>query len=190
MPLYRIDRASLRRRVIAVPQEAVFLPEGSTFRANLDPFDVATAEDCQSVLEVTNLWTFVTERNGLEAGMSPATLSQGQRQLFSLARAVLRRRIRAKSLALGGGGLEGGILLLDEVTSSVDQETEKVMQEIIRIEFRGYTVIAVSHRLEMISDFDRVVVMDMGKIVEVGNPTVLSQDEKSRFGELWRAGGR
>lgn len=188
--LHKIDRSALRQRIIAVPQEAVFLPDGSTFQGNLDPFNIATAADCQSVLEVVDLWSFVQERGGLKAGMSPATLSQGQRQLFSLARAVIRRRIRAKSLGLGGGGSEGGILLLDEVSSSVDQETEREMQEIIRVEFKTYTVIAVSHRLDMISDFDRVVVMDKGEIVEVGNPLVLSHDETTRFGELWKAGGK
>ncbi|KAH8202021.1 hypothetical protein TruAng_003776 [Truncatella angustata] len=189
MALHKIDRSILRQRIIAVPQDAVFLPDGSTFRANLDPFDVANPADCRSVLEVVDLWTFIEERGGLEAGMSPGTFSQGQRQLFSLARAVLRRRIRAKSLGIGGGGSEGGVLLLDEVSSSVDQETERTMQEIIRIEFKEYTVIAVSHRLEMVIDFDRVVVMDKGEIVEVGSPRVLSGDISTRFGELWRAGG-
>ncbi|KAK9787168.1 putative ABC multidrug transporter [Seiridium cardinale] len=187
--LHRVDRATLRQRIIAVPQEAVFLPDGSSFRVNLDPFDASTPEDCQSVLEVVDLWPFVQERGGLDAGMSPGTFSQGQRQLFSLARAVLRRRIRAKSLGIGGGGSEGGILLLDEVSSSVDQETERAMQEIIRVEFKAYTVIAVSHRLDMIIDFDRVVVMDKGEIIEVGNPRTLSGDETTRFGELWKAGG-
>ncbi|KAI1880861.1 hypothetical protein JX265_001101 [Neoarthrinium moseri] len=186
--LYKIDRSALRRRIIAIPQDAIFLPDGSSFRANLDPFDDATSADCQSVLQTVDLWTFVQERGGLEAGMSPATFSQGQRQLFSLARAVLRRRLRAKSLGLGGGGSEGGILLLDEVSSSVDRETERAMQEIIRVEFKEYTVVAVSHHLDMIFDFDRVVVMDKGEIVEIGDPKILSQGS-TRFGELWRAGG-
>ena len=77
---------------------------------------------------------------------------------------------------------------MDEVSSSVDHETERVMQEIIRTEFKDYTVVAVSHRLDMIMDFDRVVVMDTGEIVEVGNPIMLSQKEGSRFGDLVKAG--
>jgi ABC-type multidrug transport system fused ATPase/permease subunit len=119
--------------------------------------------------------------------MSASTFSAGQRQLLSLGRALLRRRIRARSLGLGGGGSDGGILLLDEVSSSVDGETERVMQEVIRVEFGGYTVVAVSHRLEMVMDFDRVVVMDTGEIVEVGNPIVLAGETGSRFGDLVRA---
>ncbi|KAK2611865.1 hypothetical protein N8I77_005186 [Diaporthe amygdali] len=189
-PLHRINRPALRQRIIAVPQEAVFLPDGSTFQSNLDPSDVSSPGECQDVLAAVGLWEFVLDRGGLDAGMSAGTLSAGQRQLMSLGRALLRRRMRARNLGLGGGGSEGGILLLDEVSSSVDHETERVMQEIIKTEFKGYTVIAVSHRLDMIMDFDRVVVMDKGEVVEVGNPMVLAGDENSRFGDLVRAGAK
>ncbi|KAI1387586.1 ABC multidrug transporter [Hypoxylon trugodes] len=188
--LHLVDRSTLRQRIIAIPQDTVFLPDGSTFLENLDPFHASSATDAQAVLEVSGLWPFVRERGGLEAGLLVNTLSQGQRQLFSLARAVLRRRIRARSLGFGGGGSEGGVLLLDEVSSSVDQETEKAMQEVIRGEFREYTVVAVSHRLDMIMDYDRVVVMDKGEIVEEGNPEELARRAGTRFGELWSLGGK
>ncbi|PSN67427.1 hypothetical protein BS50DRAFT_493057, partial [Corynespora cassiicola Philippines] len=59
----------------------------------------------------------------------------------------------------------GRVLLLDEVSASVDREKKRVMQGVIRREFGGYAVIAVSHRLDMIMDFDRVAVMDTGDIV-------------------------
>ncbi|KAJ5392854.1 hypothetical protein N7465_011828 [Penicillium sp. CMV-2018d] len=183
-PLHRINRAALREQIIAVPQEAVFLPDGSTFRENLDPSNVSTPEECQVVLVAVELWKFVQERGGLDAGMSAGTLSAGQRQLMSLGRALLRRFIRGRI------GSDCGILLLDEVSSSVDHETERVMQEIIRVEFKDYTIIAVSHRLDMIMDFDRVVVMDKGEIVEVGNPVVLAGQAETRFGDLVRAGAK
>lgn len=188
--LQLVDRSTLRRRVIAIPQDVVFLPDGSTFQENLDPFNVCTAADARAVLETVDLWAYVHERGGLEAGMTASMLSQGQRQLFSLARAVLRRRLRARSLGIGGGGSEGGILLLDEVSSSVDRETEKAMQEVIRVEFKEYTVVAVSHRLDMVMDYDRVVVMEKGEIVEVGNPGQLVKEAGTRFGELWSLGGK
>jgi ABC-type multidrug transport system fused ATPase/permease subunit len=175
----------LRQRIIAVPQEAVFLPEGSSFQANLDPTNLSTPEECPSVLKAVGMWQFVQERGGLDAGMSAGTLSAGQRQLMSLGRALLRRRIRERA-----HGMKSGILLLDEVSSSVDQETERTMQEIIKAEFRNYTVVAVSHRLEMIMDFDRVVVMDTGEIVEIGNPQILAKQEGTRFGDLVRAGSQ
>ncbi|KAI3392009.1 hypothetical protein diail_6336 [Diaporthe ilicicola] len=189
-PLHRLNRSELRQRIIAVPQEAVFLPDGSTFQANLDPCDVSSPEECQAVLEAVDLWSFVQDRGGLGAAMSASTLSTGQRQLVSLGRALLRRRIRARNLGMGGGGSEGGILLLDEVNSSVDHETEHVIQDIIKKEFKAYTVIAVSHRLDMIMYFDRVVVMDTGEVVEIGNPMALAAEADSRFGDLVRAGAK
>lgn len=181
IPLYKIDRSTLRQRILAVPQEAVFLPDGTSFRTNLDPLDVSDLHECQIALQTVGLWDFVLQKGGLTANMSAGTLSAGQRQLLSLARVLLRRSHRAKQ------GCESGILLLDEVSSSVDHATEKVMQEIIRTKFERYTVVAVSHRLEMIMDFDRVVVMDKGCVVEVGVPGVLAKDAESRFGELVRA---
>ncbi|KAJ5783587.1 ABC multidrug transporter [Penicillium psychrosexuale] len=184
-PLHLINRIVLRERLVAVPQDPVFLPDGSTFGRNLDPSLTCTSKECTAALEVLGLRSFIQELGGLEAPMNAGTFSAGQRQLFSLARALLRRTTRAK---LSNDENSGGILLLDEASSSVDQETELVMQDTVRSEFKGFTVIAVAHRLEMIMDFDRVVVIDTGKIVEIGNPEVLRGLAGSRFGELVNAG--
>jgi ABC-type multidrug transport system fused ATPase/permease subunit len=85
---------------------------------------------------------------------------------------------------------DGGILLLDEVSSSVDQETDEAMQRVIMDEFAGYTIVMVSHRLGMVMGFDRVVVMEGGRIVESGKPGELVGSEGSRFRELWMVGNR
>lgn len=197
LSLEHLDRRVLRQRIIAVPQDAVLLPDGWSFRDNLAPCtaaEAATPGDCESVLRAVGLWDVVTARGGLEARMTAEALSQGQRQLFSLARAVLRGRVRrgrsAGQEGGGGGGGGGGLLLLDEVSASVDQVTERAMLEVIRREFKDYTVVAVSHRLDMIIDFDKVVVMDQGEIVEVGRPRELARSKETRFGELWALGGR
>ncbi|RYP20476.1 hypothetical protein DL765_002775 [Monosporascus sp. GIB2] len=187
--LHKIDRATLRQRIIAVPQEPVFLPEGTSFQSNLDPFGISSEEECRAVLEAVNLWPFVDQHGGLSAGMSSDTLSQGQKQLFSLARAILRRRIRSREREAELGektvlGPGGGVLLLDEVSSSVDQETNSAMQASIREEFEGYTIVMVSHRLDMVMGFDTVVVMDEGRVVETGRPETLVETEGSRFREL------
>ncbi|KAH0371885.1 putative ABC multidrug transporter, partial [Aureobasidium melanogenum] len=182
LPLYKIDRSTLRQRLLAVPQEAVFLPDGTSFKENLDPLNVSTLPECQQALESVGLWDFILGKGGLTASMSAGTLSAGQRQLLSLARVLLRRRHRSQQ------GTDNGILLLDEISSSVDQATEKVMQQIIKTEFEKYTVVAVSHRLDMIMDFDEVVVMDKGCVVEIGKPRVLAEEVGTRFGELVRAG--
>lgn len=194
LPLTAIDRATLRRRIIAVPQDAVFLPDGTSFRANLDPYGAAGAADCRAVLEAVELWAFVEDKGGLEAGMAADSLSQGQKQLFSLARAMLRRRIRGRVGGSSDAGTEekreGGLLLLDEVSSSVDVDTDRAMQRIIKREFEGYTIVMVSHRLDMVMDFDRVLVMDAGSVVEEGPPRQLVETDGSRFRDLWLVGGR
>lgn len=120
-------------------------------------------------------------------------MSAGQKQLFSLARAVLRARIRARERVAefgekGPGAAPSGILLLDEVSSSVDQDTDRAMQAIIHAEFEGYTIVMVSHRLEMVMGFDTVIVMEKGEVVETGPPMELSQKEGGRFRELWLVG--
>ncbi|KAF2470392.1 putative ABC multidrug transporter [Lindgomyces ingoldianus] len=188
--LQYIDRTALRQRLIAIPQEPVFLPDGTTFYTNIDPFKVSTPTECQGVLEALNLWHFVTQRGGINASMSASTLSAGQRQLMSLSRALLRRRVLERSRSGNFQSPKGGILLLDEVSSSVDHETERLMQDVISSEFKHYTVVAVSHRLDMVMDFDRVVVMDTGEIVEVGKPRVLAEEEGSRFQMLAKAAAK
>ncbi|KAI1452911.1 P-loop containing nucleoside triphosphate hydrolase protein [Annulohypoxylon moriforme] len=188
VPLHKVNRAILRQCIIAVPQEPVFLPDGTSFQANLDPLGTSTEVECRAVLETVNLWDFVHGRGGLVAGMSADTLSGGQRQLFNLARAVLRRRVRFKQLQseLGEKSVEiGGILLLDEVSSSVDQDTDKTMQKIIMEEFKEYTIIMVSHRLDMVSGFDTVIVLDKGSIVESGRPHVMMEADGSQLRNLW-----
>lgn len=193
MPLRLIDRPALRQRIISVLQEAVFLPDGATFMANLDPSDISTPADCEAVLVAVGLWNFVCQRGGSHAGMIAGTRSAGQRQLFSVGRALLRQRTRTRlNNSEGGvaGSAIGGILLLDEVSSSVDQDTERVIREIIKAEFARYTVIAVTHRLDMIMDFDHVLVMDCGEVVEVGAPVVLAGEASSRFTDSLRVGGK
>ncbi|KAL2131166.1 hypothetical protein VTI74DRAFT_5453 [Chaetomium olivicolor] len=197
LPLCKLRRSTLRQRLIALPQEPVFLPPGTPTSLNLDPHQTASPADCRAALEAVSLWDFVSSRGGLEAPMSADSLSQGQKQLFSLARAILRRRVRAHERQAeigsdyndGRGNRDGGILLLDEVSSSVDQETDEQMQRVIRREFAGYTIVMVSHRLGMVMGFDRVVVMEAGRIVETGRPGELVETEGSRFRELWMIGG-
>lgn len=189
IPLHGIDRATLRKRIIAIPQDAVFLPDGSTVKSNIDPLESATPQECRSVLEAVRLAAFVDDRGGLHAGMSADDLSAGQKQLFSLGRAILRKRARERTTASTTGEERGGILLLDEVSSSVDKVTDRAMQEMIRREFGRYTIVMVSHRLEMVMDFfDRVVVLDRGAVVEDGAPRALVARPGSRFGELWATG--
>ncbi|KAF5527157.1 ABC transporter FUM19 [Colletotrichum aenigma] len=180
VPLNTVNRITLRERVISASQDPVVLPEDTTFRANLDPASVATNEECAAILCDVGLDTAVEEKGGLNAMISGAELSAGQKQLFSVARAVLRRRVRRRET-----GVDGGLLLLDEITSGADTETEKRVHRILDSEFGGYTVIMVTHRKEMAISCDRVIMLDAGEVVEDGPPQVLLAKADGRFKALW-----
>ncbi|KEF58497.1 uncharacterized protein A1O9_06423 [Exophiala aquamarina CBS 119918] len=110
------------------------------------------------------------KKGGLDAIMSPDFLSHGQRQLFCLARAMLR---------------ESKVLILDEVSANLDVKTDELMQKVIREHFHSCTIIAVAHRLHTIDDGDRVVVLSHGEIAEMDDPRVLLNTSGSRFKELY-----
>ncbi|KAG9253072.1 ABC transporter [Emericellopsis atlantica] len=188
LELTSVARETVRKHVIAVSQDPIFLPPSqySTIRTNLDPYEEATDDEIHEALRRVNLNFLVSPKNGdlhkgLDEHFSIDLLSQGQRQLFSFARAVVRQLVR------GRHGVWQGILLLDEISSSVDQETDEKMWKIIEDVFKGYTTIIVAHRLDWAAMCDRVVVMRAGQIAEVGAPMALIEQEGGMFKELWDA---
>ena len=157
------------------------MPEGHTVKENVDLFDEATDEECVEVLEQTNLATLL--KDGIHGTFAPETLSHGHQQLFSFARAVLRKKVRARS-----GNVSGGILIMDEPNSRVDQDTDVTMQDIVKAEFENYSVIVISHRLDTVMNIcDRVVVLSDGRVVEQGSPDTLATRKGSWFGSLLAA---
>ncbi|TDZ14283.1 ABC transporter atnG [Colletotrichum orbiculare MAFF 240422] len=158
----------LRRAVVAVPQDALFLP--GTVRRNLDPWEARDDEELWTALGKTGLKGLVEDKGGLEVELDADWLSAGQKQLFCLARAMLRK---------------GKILLLDEATSSLDQATEEAVMELIRTEFKDWTVVVVAHRLRAILDFDKVVTLQNGAADEFWNPRELLEED-GVFASLWK----
>jgi ATP-binding cassette, subfamily C (CFTR/MRP), member 1 len=166
-----IGRASVRSRFNAVPQEPFLMP--GTMRFNVDPFQTATDEEITCALERVRLWSVVAEQGGLDKEIDTGAWSAGQKQLLCLARAMVRK---------------SQLLILDEATSSVDSETESIMQQIIDVEFKHCTVIAIMHRLKHISKYDKVALLDNGFLVEYDNPSVLLAKDSS-FANLQKVGG-
>ncbi|PVH93994.1 P-loop containing nucleoside triphosphate hydrolase protein [Periconia macrospinosa] len=188
VPLNEIDPELLRERIIALPQETVLLP-GASIKLNMDPYNESAHEECLEVLRLVGLSRLVPEDGtDLDAILSSESLSQGEFQLFSLARCVLRRRQRRRHTAAAPSsavpetmaeqgeaaekGQEGGILLLDELCSAVDQKTYQDMWKIVWDEFHNYTVLAIVHRLEEtdLERFDRVLFMNHGVVERFGRP--------------------
>jgi ABC-type multidrug transport system fused ATPase/permease subunit len=187
-PLTSVNRTTLRTRIIAASQDSVFLPDGSSFRANLDPWSAASATEALAVLETIGLQDVILARGGIDAPVNAAELSAGQKQMFVLGRAILRRRVRAR-LRAALGLEDGGVLLLDEMTASVDAETEKRMMEVVEKEFENYTVLMVTHSMELARGCGRVVVLDRGKVFEDGEPWRLEAKEGGSFRALVLANG-
>lgn len=167
-----ISRQTIRERITALPQEAINLP--GSLRDNIDPLTASTDEVVNAALSKVGLLELVEQRGGLAADLKEIGFSQGQSQLFAVARALLRK---------------SKLLLVDEMTSSVDALTEQKMVDVIRDEFADSTVLAIAHRLGTIRGFNKVVVMDKGRIVEMGSPSDLLARESGYFKTMWQRGG-
>lgn len=165
MDINHMHCKAFRSHLNVVPQEPVLLP--GSLRFNIDPFGQASDETIASALTKVGLWSILQNREGgLDAPLEQASLSVGQQQLVSVARALLRKT---------------QILVLDEVTSSVDSVTESTITQVIHNDFKDCTVIAVAHRVKTLKDFDRIVVLDSGKVIEVGRPIDLLATQLSVF---------
>ncbi|KAH7020331.1 putative ABC transporter C family member 5 [Ilyonectria destructans] len=166
----RIPREEVRKRLNTLPQEPFFL-HGSV-RENVDPQEIASDEVIVGALRAVGIWELFESSGGLAGRVNEDKLSHGQRQLFCLARAIVN---------------PARILIIDEATSSIDSDTDMLIQRVFRDRFQGRTVIAVAHKLDTVLDFDRVIVLDKGRIVEVGNPQELLTMLKSAFYALYHS---
>ncbi|EHK47570.1 uncharacterized protein TrAtP1_012305 [Trichoderma atroviride] len=170
-----IGLLDLRRRLAIIPQDAALF-EG-TVRDNLDPGHVHDDSELWSVLDHARLKDHVADmEGGLEAKINEggSNLSQGQRQLVSLARAMLT---------------PSNILVLDEATAAVDVETDAMLQATLRSPlFANRTIITVAHRLNTILDSDRVVVLDKGEVAEFDTPSELYKKQGIFYNLMRQAG--
>ncbi|KAJ5279863.1 hypothetical protein N7478_005235 [Penicillium angulare] len=164
----RLPRRDIRSRINGVSQDSLLF-KGSV-RLNADPTGVCNDQDILAALKTVHLLPAIQEKGDLDTDIDEIHLSHGQRQLFCLARAILR---------------PGNILILDEATSNIDTKTDEIMQRVIREKFCNHTIISVAHKLDTILDYDRVVVLDAGRIVENGEPYALLTEPKSHFSRLY-----
>ncbi|KAF9219896.1 P-loop containing nucleoside triphosphate hydrolase protein [Gyrodon lividus] len=185
----------LRSRLTFIPQDATLF--SGTLRENLDPFNDHEDSECLDVLYRVQMLSenayhsqqrFTTD-DGISSGSSTTTtetisdsrfsitldtqisaggsnFSQGQRQLIAMARALLRR---------------SSIVILDEATSSIDFETDAKIQATIREEFKGSLLLTVAHRLRTVIDYDRLIVLNEGKVAEFDTPLNLIRKEHGIF---------
>ncbi|KAL7212544.1 hypothetical protein ACSBR2_015274 [Camellia fascicularis] len=164
------------RKVLGIIPQAPVLFSG-TVRFNLDPFSEHNDADLWEALERAHLKDVIRRNSlGLEAEVSEAgeNFSVGQRQLLSLARALLRR---------------SKILVLDEATAAVDVRTDALIQKTIREEFKSCTMLIIAHRLNTIIDCDRIILLDAGRVLEYATPEELLQNDESAFSKMVQSTG-
>jgi ATP-binding cassette subfamily B protein len=149
------DPLELRRRIGLVPQETVIF--GTTARENIRYGRPGASDaEIEAAAIAAAADTFIQQLpDGYETflGERGARLSGGQRQRIAIARAILK---------------DPPILLLDEATSSLDAESERLVQEALERLMEGRTTIIIAHRLATVLKADRIVVMDHGRIVDIG----------------------
>jgi ATP-binding cassette, subfamily C (CFTR/MRP), member 4 len=161
-----INLESLRSKISIIPQNPVLF--SSSIRYNLDPFGSYSDEQIWSALEIVELKSAV---NGLHFMVTEggSNFSVGQRQLLCLARAILRNN---------------KILLLDEATANIDQQTDALIQNTIREKFAHCTVLTIAHRLHTVMDSDMILVMENGYATEYDIPYKLLQQPFGIFRDL------
>lgn len=166
------DPAEVRARIAVVPQEAVVFM--GTARSNIVYGRPQASEaEIWAAAEAANAADFLRALpQGLDThlGEGGARLSGGQRQRIAIARALLK---------------DSPILLLDEATSALDAESEAAVQQALERLMQGRTSLVIAHRLATVRDADRIVVMDEGRIVEMGSHADLMARE-GLYGRLAR----
>jgi ABC-type multidrug transport system fused ATPase/permease subunit len=161
-------------RMCIIPQDPVLF--SGTIRTNVDPAGEFSSTDIEKALEAVMLLEYVKHIGGLGAAVEERgkNFSVGQKQLICIARALLRNP---------------RILLMDEATANVDNETDRLIQIAVRSLFKNATVVEVAHRLHTVMDADRVVVMGGGKVLEHGTPAQLLECEDTTFAAMVAATG-
>ncbi|RZC22690.1 ABC tran domain containing protein [Asbolus verrucosus] len=166
----KVPLQTMRSKISIIPQDPVLF--SGSVRENLDPFNQFEDAKLWSILDELDLKNFVSN---LPAGLGSqilekgSNLSVGQRQLFCLARALLRGN---------------KILVLDEVTANVDLRTDSLIQLAIKTKLVDCTVLIIAHRLHTIMNCDKVLVMGAGRILEYDHPHRLLANENGALHNL------
>ena len=163
-----IGLSLLRRIITVIPQDPTLI-EGS-LRENLDPLGKFDDQSMIQSLELIGMGNILKE-DGLNflVKENGSNLSQGERQLICIARAMIRK---------------SKIIIMDEATASIDFDTEKLIQKALLNNLKNSTLITIAHRIKTILDYDRILVFDQGILIEQGSPKELIE-KKGHFFNLF-----
>ncbi|TIC03893.1 P-loop containing nucleoside triphosphate hydrolase protein [Wallemia mellicola] len=183
---------AIRNRITTIPQEAQLF--AGTVRENLDPFDEFNDDEIWEILkrvklassldasmtslpDSSNVDRTAIKSLGEKVSQNGKNFSAGQRQLLALARGLLKLS-HAKS----------NILLLDESTANLDSHSDEVIQKALRYDMDNVTILCVAHRLRTIADYDKILVLDAGRVVEFDSPANLYR-KNANFTALCKQSG-
>ncbi|KAH8986771.1 ATP-binding cassette transporter [Lactarius hatsudake] len=182
----KIGLTDLRSKLTIIPQDPTIL--SGTLRSTLDVFDEYQDAEIYEALRRVHLIPSGDDEpqkdsvninvfRDLDSPVSEGgeNFSTGEKQLLCMARAILKR---------------SKVLVMDEATASVDYATDELIGQTIRHEFAGSTILTIAHRLRTVIDYNRVMLLEEGHIVEFDSPTVLLSDPNSKFYSLCKATGR
>ncbi|KAL4488821.1 hypothetical protein ABPG72_016474 [Tetrahymena utriculariae] len=196
----------LREKVTIIPQDPLLF--SGTIRSNIDPYKKYTDSQICDVLQKVEIWNQLdsilqkqlekeskekkqdgqlsnnpnyqmeqTQKKKLEIVVEGggSNFSLGQRQLICIARALIKKP---------------KVLLMDEATASIDEMTDRLIQNMIKKELTQTTVVTIAHRLKTIIQYDRIVVLELGNLKEIETPSTLLENENSYFYKLVNTHGK
>ncbi|KAH8655479.1 putative ATP-binding cassette transporter [Xylariales sp. PMI_506] len=150
---------ALRSKFCVISQDR--LHSASTLRDELDPLHSVTDERVEQVLQDCGVLDVVNKAGGINTSRADCKFSEGEEQLLSIARVIIQANKSG----------DDRIILLDEISSSIDAESEAHIEQLIQTRLAGRTIIAINHRLEAALKYDRIVILDQGQIADVGTPS-------------------
>jgi len=186
LDIANIGISDLRSRITIIPQDPTIL--SGTLRSTLDVFDEYQDAEIFEALKRVHLLS-ENDRDDSEGDVNQNVFrdldssvseggdnfSTGEKQLLCMARAILKR---------------SKLLVMDEATASVDYATDELIGKTIRQEFADSTILTIAHRLRTVIDYDKILVLDEGRVSEFDSPLTLLKDPQSRFYSLCKATGQ
>jgi ATP-binding cassette subfamily C (CFTR/MRP) protein 4 len=158
---------TLRSNVSIISQDPALFT--ATVRENIDLTGKYTDAESWNALKMVKLETLFSSLDHRISTID-SNLSLGQKQLLCLARAIIRK---------------SKIVIMDEVTASVDQETERMIHKIVLEEFACCTVILITHKLDYVLEYDKVMVLDNSSVVEFDHPSLLLNNVNGLFHKIF-----
>ncbi|EAN83543.1 multidrug resistance protein E, putative, partial [Trypanosoma cruzi] len=175
-PIRSYSLRALRQLFSMIPQDPLLF--NGKVRENLDPLNVCSDAQVREAIRLVGMEDrLAAETDPLQCPVEEggANFSVGQRQLLCMARTLLRRGC--------------SFILMDEATANVDPTLDKQIQHVVTHVFAGHTVITIAHRLHTLATYDVILMMEEGRVVEMGSPYDLVRSADTRFAQMVRSLG-